>query len=68
MYNFSFIDHGKRDFLRDEDGRVVIIKFNSYTEAHDHIHTGELNQYGWTNSGTRVWCWEEEDGSEDVPA
>lgn len=25
-----------------------------------------LDEYGWTNQGTRKWCWEAEDG-EDVP-
>ena len=68
MYNFSFIDFGLKDFIRTDDGEVLTKQFNSYTEADEFIADGGLDEYGWTNQGTRKWCWEEEDGSEDVPA
>ena len=68
MYNFSFIDFGIRDFIRTDDGEVLTKQFNSYQEADDFIADGGLDEFGWTNQGTRKWCWEEEDGSADVPA
>lgn len=66
MYNFSFIDFGQRNFVKDDSGNVLIKKFNSYEEAENFIADGGLDEYYWTNKGTRKWCWEAEDG-EDVP-
>jgi hypothetical protein len=66
MYNFSFIDFGLKDFIRDENGEVLTKQFGSYDEAEEFIMDGGLEEFGWTNEGTRKWCWEAEDG-EDVP-
>lgn len=68
MYNFSFIDFGLRDFIRDDNDEVLIKQFDNFQQADDFIADGGLDEFGWTNTGTRKWCWEEEDGSEDVPA
>jgi hypothetical protein len=67
MYKFSFIDFGLKDFLRDDEGKVVVEEFSSYQEADDFIADGKLEWYGWTNSGTRKWCWDEEEYGVDVP-
>jgi hypothetical protein len=56
MYKFSFIDFGLKDFLRDDEGKVVVEEFSSYQEADDFIADGKLEWYGWTNSGRRIWC------------
>ena len=56
---YSFIDFGTRDFLRDAFGDPVEIQCNSYEEAEEWLLAfGESN--GWTNTGVRYWCWEEE--------
>ena len=63
MAQFSFIDAGQKDFLRDEDGNVIIKYFDNYTEAEDWLlDHGE--EYGWTNQGVRYWNWDEEMGTE----
>lgn len=60
MYLYSFIDFGLQDFLRDENGEVVKLKFFDVTCAEDWLLThGE--EYGWTNQGVRYWCWDEEE-------
>jgi hypothetical protein len=51
MEKFCFYDHGKRDFLRKENGDIVIV------DAYDHCDASEWLQengekYGWTNQGT----------------
>lgn len=66
MASFSFIDFGLKDFIRGEDGNVLIKEFQSYDAADNFIMDGGLEEYGWTNQGTRKWCWEEESGEEDV--
>ncbi len=67
MYNFSFIDYGLKDFIRDDEGEVLTLPFASYSEADDFIANGGLEDYGWTNKGTRKWCWEYEADGIDVP-
>ena len=57
---FSFIDHGHKDFVRDHDGSCLILDFNSYEEAEDFIMNDGLVEYGWSNDGTRKYCWDEE--------
>jgi hypothetical protein len=64
MLQFSFIDEGLRDFIRDENENVLIKEFHNWDEADEFIMDGNLYQYGWTNQGTRKHCWnrnEEED-------
>ena len=56
MYDFSFIDFGLKDFIRDEDDQVLILKFASYQDADNFIGDGGLYEYGWTNKGTKKWC------------
>jgi hypothetical protein len=58
---FSFIDFGAKDFVRDHYGSTLKLQFNSFEEAEDFIMSDGLNEYGWTNEGTRKWCWEEEE-------
>lgn len=58
---FSFIDFGHRDFIRDEKGDCLKLEFSGYEEADDFIMTGGLHEYGWTNEGTKKWCWDEEE-------
>ena len=67
MFEFSFIDFGLKDFIRTDDGKVLILPFNSYFDADLFVEDGGLEQYGWTNEGTVKWCWNEEVNSEDVP-
>ena len=61
MLEFSFIDFGLRDFIRNENGDVLIVNFNSWEDADDFIMDGGLNEYDWTNSGTQKFCWNDED-------
>lgn len=64
MAQFSFIDAGQKDFLRDDDGNVIIKDFDNYTEAEDWLlDHGE--KHGWTNQGVKYWNWDEEMGTED---
>lgn len=57
---FSFIDFGTRDFVRDHDDVTLKLEFSGYEAADDFIMNGGLEEYGWTNEGTKKWCWEEE--------
>lgn len=53
---YSFIDLGNKDFLRDDDGEVIIIE-GTFHEAEEWLlEHGE--KYGWTNSKTRFWSWD----------
>ena len=58
MKRYSFIDDCIRDFLRDDNGEVIIIEVENFDEAEtwllDH---GE--DYGWTNSGVKYHEWGE---------
>ncbi len=58
---FSFIDFGLKDFIRDENGECLKLEFRGYEDADDFIANGGLDEYGWTNKGTKKWCWEEEE-------
>jgi hypothetical protein len=58
---FSFIDHGHRDFVRDHDGSALKLEFNSWEEADNFIMEGGLVEYGWSNDGTRKWCWDDDE-------
>ena len=60
MKDYSFIDFGKRDFLRNKDGSVVIIAFSNFYEANEWlIRHGE--EYGWKNTAIDFWCWDDEE-------
>lgn len=58
---FSFIDYGTKDFVRDEQGETLKMQFNSWEDADDFIMRGGLDEYGWSNDGTRKWCWDEDE-------
>lgn len=58
---FSFIDYGKKDFIRKDDGHVLIKYFRTWDDADSFIMDGGLEEYGWTNEGTRKWCWDEDE-------
>ena len=61
MLELSFIDDGLKDFIRKENGEVLIIKCDSWEDAEDFIMDGKLKKYGWTNTGTRKYCWNDPD-------
>ena len=58
---FSYIDLGLKDFIRDENNKVIIKEFSSWEDADDFIADGGLDEYGWTNTGTKKYCWNDED-------
>lgn len=58
---FSFIDYGAKDFVRDHDGNALVVDFNSWDDADNFIMDGGLNEYGWTNEGTKKVCWDEDE-------
>jgi hypothetical protein len=60
MAQYSFIDFGLRDFLRDDNDEVIVIDVPHHEAAEDWLLTnGE--DVGWTNSGVRYWNWTEEE-------
>ena len=67
LFTFSFIDDGNKDFIRDENDNVFKKKFFSYGDASEFIADGGLDDMGWTNRGTKIYCWEEEHDGVDVP-
>jgi len=58
---FSFIDNGLKDFIRDENDKILKKEFSSWEDCDDFIMDGGLNEYGWTNTGTKKYCWNDED-------
>ena len=60
MAQYSFIDFGLKDFLRDDDDEVVKIEASGFQQAEEWLlKHGE--DHSWTNTGIRYWCWDEED-------
>ena len=60
MKYYSFIDFGLKDFLRDNNGKVIRKQFAFVEAAEDWLLTnGE--DFGWTNTGIRYWCWDDEE-------
>ncbi len=54
---YSIIDDGLHDFIRDEIGKPFY--FSSYEAAEGWLKkNGAL--YGWTNTGTRYFNWDED--------
>ena len=45
MFQFSFIDFGNRDFIRDDEDKVLIKEFSSWEAADDFIMDGGLDTY-----------------------
>ncbi|HAQ21134.1 MAG TPA: hypothetical protein DCR40_18155 [Prolixibacteraceae bacterium] len=62
MLKFSFIDEGLKDFIRDDEGEVLVKEFTTWTDADEFIMDGGLEEYGWTDQGTRKHCWNDPDG------
>jgi len=58
---FSFMDYGAKDFVRDDNGDCLIKEFNSWEDADNFVMEGGLDEYGWTNEGTRKICWDDPD-------
>jgi len=58
---FSFFDSGLKDFIRHENDEILKKEFSSYEDADDFIMDGGLDEYGWTNTGTKKYCWNDED-------
>lgn len=59
MAIFSFIDNEKKDFLRYEDGSVIMITTSTWEGAEQWLlRRGKL--YGWTNTGIAYFNWTEE--------
>lgn len=67
LFTFSFIDMGNEDFVRDDEGIVVKKKLASYEDASGFVADGGLDEFDWSNKGTRNWCWEAEKDGVDVP-
>lgn len=60
MAQYSFIDFGLKDFLRDSNDKVIVIEVEGYHQAEDWLLThGE--SHGWTNEGVRYWDWDDEE-------
>lgn len=59
MNRYSFIDNEREDFLRFEDGSVIIIRCFDWHGAEGWLLSNGQN-FGWTNTGVRYWCWDEE--------
>lgn len=58
MYKYSFIDFGLKDFLRDKDDNVIIIKCSDdsgFGAEEWLLKNGD--QHGWTNSGVQYFNW-----------
>lgn len=47
------------DFIRDHNSETLIKRFDTYEDADNFIMNGGLEDYEWTNEGTRKWCWDE---------
>ncbi len=61
MAIFSFIDYGKRDFLRYDDGSIIMITCATWEGAESWLHTRGV-KYGWTNEGVKYFNWDDEFG------
>lgn len=58
MKKFSYIDNEKKDFLRDENNKVIVVDAGSYIVAEDWlIRNGD--KYGFANYGCHIFDWEE---------
>lgn len=56
MEEYSFIDNGLKDFLRDENNQVIIKKVGCFEEAEEWLlENGK--KYGWTNTGVKYYEW-----------
>lgn len=53
---------GRKTMTRRTNGLEKISEL-----ATEIVRSDQWKKYGWTNKGTRKWCWEEEGGEEDVP-
>ena len=54
---WSIIDTGRKDFIRDDEGKPFM--FDTQRKAENWLlKNGYL--HGWTNSGTRYFCWEDD--------
>jgi hypothetical protein len=58
---YSFIDNDNRDFLRDENGEVIVILCDDWQDAEDWL-LSEGEEHGWTNTGIKYFNWSEEFG------
>lgn len=56
---FSFIDYENKDFLRNDDGSVVMISCATWEGAEQWLLKNG-KQYGWTNTGVKYFNWLEE--------
>jgi len=59
MAIFSFIDNVKKDFLRYEDGSIIMISTATF-EGAEHWLLTHGEKYGWTNTGVKFFNWSEE--------
>jgi len=56
MALFSFIDNEKKDFLRYDDGGVVIISSATWEGAESWL-LSKGRAHGWTNTGVNYFNW-----------
>jgi hypothetical protein len=61
MLEFSFIDHGLKDFIRNDENKVLIKEFRSWEDADEFVMDGRLDEFGWTNEGTTKVCWNDDE-------
>lgn len=62
MPNYSFIDSENRDFVRYlVDREIVTIDAPNVESAEDWLLTNGDAKTDWTNTGTRFWCWDDDE-------
>lgn len=59
MAIFSFIDNENKDFLRYDDGSVVMISCDTWEGAEQWL-LAKGEKHGWTNTGVKYFNWSEE--------
>jgi hypothetical protein len=58
MKTYSIIDNGKRDFIRDSDGKPAQIKADSEKELYEWLKVNKESE-GWVNKGIQFIKWPE---------
>ena len=65
MKTFSFIDCGAEEMVSwldgnaNEDETVKIEAVNHGDANQKFFESGLCNETDWTNTGVKVWCWED---------
>lgn len=64
MAEYSIIDKGRKDFLRDDYGDPIIIETENFDEVEEWLLENGV-QHGWTNTGVHYYNWTEEFGEDE---